>query len=409
MSADQGQTSEDPRGDDSEVAPHPAAAQAPSAPIPSGIHATRTSTLATFEASRADWEDFTDHVVALLDADLRAQGLDIAWVEGRAKSPVSYGTKLLYGEEYSSVPLRDFGGVRIISYVESDKDAIRRRLCALLGEDNIEQSPRPDRVQLLEAWEFAYRTLQFHARVPRSMLPGTIKIADKWFEIQIRSVSEHAWAALDHKLRYKATTPLTEERLRILFRTAALLEQVDDDFNRLHGEVTANLGIEGMQLQQGDYEVAITPESIRVLVKMDDNLIRALLGCADAGWVFTEPDTYPTPGADGDRSSGEVAQASRDLMQLSADLGLHTIGDLKQALGKALETPGFAAQVPIVFAASNLAASGCVADYLALSLLATHDTEPGSGYFHWIPAISELRQATGVADMGATTRGTEVL
>ena len=53
------------------------------------------------------------------------------------------------------------------------------------------------------------------------------------FEIQIRTVLQHAWSAISHKLEYKTVNDVPKKMRRQLFRISALLEIGDQEFSSL--------------------------------------------------------------------------------------------------------------------------------------------------------------------------------
>lgn len=53
------------------------------------------------------------------------------------------------------------------------------------------------------------------------------------FEIQIRSILQHAWAEIEHDLGYKGITSIPDAYKRNFNRVAALLESADLEFDRL--------------------------------------------------------------------------------------------------------------------------------------------------------------------------------
>jgi hypothetical protein len=54
-----------------------------------------------------------------------------------------------------------------------------------------------------------------------------------WFEIQVRSVLAHAWAEIEHEVKYKSGVDLPEDLGRTFYRMAAELEEIDARFMQL--------------------------------------------------------------------------------------------------------------------------------------------------------------------------------
>ena len=80
---------------------------------------------------------------------------------------------------------------------------------------------------------------------------------------------QHAWAAVDHRIRYKADD-LPRDLSRRLFRLNALLEIADEQFAELqHASLDRSAEYEDA-LEHGDLGVAIDILSLRALVNRED-------------------------------------------------------------------------------------------------------------------------------------------
>src|SRR6185503_1723451 len=60
------------------------------------------------------------------------------------------------------------------------------------------------------------------------------------FEVQIRSILQHAWAEIEHDIGYKSPRALSYPTRRSFARLASLLELADIEFTRLRAEVRAD-------------------------------------------------------------------------------------------------------------------------------------------------------------------------
>jgi hypothetical protein len=61
-------------------------------------------------------------------------------------------------------------------------------------------------------------------------------LRDRWFEIQVRSVLEHAWAEIEHEIVYKSGVSHPDEMLRRFASLAGTLELLDNEFLQFREE-----------------------------------------------------------------------------------------------------------------------------------------------------------------------------
>jgi hypothetical protein len=71
---------------------------------------------------------------------------------------------------------------------------------------------------------------------PRSALVEWAGYTDLDAEIQVRTVMQHAWASVDHKIRYKRRDDLPSGLQRRLSRLSAILETADEQFSAIQEE-----------------------------------------------------------------------------------------------------------------------------------------------------------------------------
>lgn len=84
----------------------------------------------------------------------------------------------------------------------------------------------------LQENQFGYLSSHFVVSLNngRRELPEWKEYADYKAEIQVRTVLQHAWAAISHELEYKKTYEIPNVLKRKLFRLAWLIELADEEF-----------------------------------------------------------------------------------------------------------------------------------------------------------------------------------
>jgi putative GTP pyrophosphokinase len=182
----------------------------------------------------------------LIDTLLAKKKIVVHEIRWRVKKEYSAITKVnAKREEYNSVAdLTDLLGVRVITYfadqVDEVADVIKPQFSVIKEIDKRSQI-YPDR--------FGYASLHFIAELneERRKIAEYSDFAGRCFELQIRSILQHAWAEIEHDLGYKpsdaSAAPPPQFRRRFS-RLSGLLEIADDEFVSLRkgiGEYTEDV------------------------------------------------------------------------------------------------------------------------------------------------------------------------
>ena len=163
-----------------------------------------------------------------LKRTLADAGLLVAAIESRVKAADSLAGKLeLKGHKYNSLAdLTDILGLRIITFYIDDVDKVAsavERLFTIDWENTV------DKRKIHEIDSFGYLSLHYICSVPG--FPYR-------FEIQMRTLLQHAWANMDHDTGYKSGVEIPKRYLRNMSRLAGMLELVDDEFSKIRIELT---------------------------------------------------------------------------------------------------------------------------------------------------------------------------
>lgn len=155
-------------------------------------------------------------------------------VDFRVKSWASATRKLSRGvDKYSGYEeLTDLLGLRVITYFADEVDKVAE---VLTSEFNVDWENSVDKRSIIAPDRFGYMSLHYVAKLNeiRSELAEYRRFAARFFELQIRSILQHAWAEIEHDLGYKADGGLPREFRRRFSRLAGILELADDEFFRL--------------------------------------------------------------------------------------------------------------------------------------------------------------------------------
>lgn len=156
-------------------------------------------------------------------------------VESRVKSVSSIINKdKRKALQISSITdLDDFVGIRLIMLFKRDLEKVitclKENFVILKAEDKLED---------LAEDKFGYQSYHFVIQAPQEwlMVPSFAGFGGLKVEVQVRTLSQHIWAATSHKLQYKKEQNVPLPLRRAIHRVSALLEVVDFEFERVLSE-----------------------------------------------------------------------------------------------------------------------------------------------------------------------------
>lgn len=129
--------------------------------------------------------------------------------------------------------INDVAGLRVISLFQRDID----KICTII-KDNFNVFRMENTGERLLENQFGYGSIHFEV-APKDnwfQVPTLKRFQGLSIEIQVRTVAQHIWAAASHKLQYKQENHVPIPLRRAINRTAAILEMVDLEFERLLNE-----------------------------------------------------------------------------------------------------------------------------------------------------------------------------
>ncbi|HIU12455.1 MAG TPA: hypothetical protein IAD15_00040 [Candidatus Fimiplasma intestinipullorum] len=155
----------------------------------------------------------------------------------RIKSEETLRKKIMYKHKYHRIEdITDVVACRLITLFESDLDLIVKLLFE--NFDVVEfldkrQKQQDDHVG------FGYNSIHMIVRFTkeRCALVEYAPYRDIYFEIQLRTALQHAWAEVEHGLGYKNEYEIPSEIRRRLNRLSASLELLDEEFVRINEDI----------------------------------------------------------------------------------------------------------------------------------------------------------------------------
>ena len=126
--------------------------------------------------------------------------------------------------------LSDLIGLRIIVLFQRDLAQVSKLL-----ESTFRVTDTQNKGENRAVDQFGYASVHYQIRVPDSWITVPTFKAFQGFEaeIQVRTLSQHMWAAASHKLQYKQEDSVPEHMRRAIHRISSLLELIDSEYERL--------------------------------------------------------------------------------------------------------------------------------------------------------------------------------
>ncbi|GGR48129.1 GTP pyrophosphokinase [Deinococcus seoulensis] len=342
-----------------------------------GLVSEYKSNLPQFEALR-------DAAVAHTLAMLERAGLGIHHVTGRVKKPLSLEDKLRRKPgRYRSLPdVTDLVAVRVITYFESDVGAVSRLIEA---NHTVDWEHSIDKSKMHDPDRFGYMGVHYVVRLTPDT-PGLAAFAGMGFEVQIRSILQHAWAEIEHDLGYKNRDAIPREVQRRFYRLAGLLEMADEEFMALHRLSRDYAATLPERVQTEPEGVFIDAQSMKHLLNippvrpLDEDVAGALQVRLLVGWP--DPDR------------------PQRLARLLHYVGVNSVGALQKELGRSREdVRRFARQLMPLLREAWTPAGGVrpgtsVVHYALLRACANPSLDP-----HEIVAMLDMRGVLGSQEL----------
>ncbi|NOZ20000.1 MAG: hypothetical protein GXP25_02815 [Planctomycetes bacterium] len=200
----------------------------------------------------------------------------LAIVQTRPKNIASFAEKIQRKKEEYKDPVNEFTdlcGGRVIVHFRREIDAI----CDFIKNHfKVDWDNSVDVVERLNPTEFGYRSVHYIVSFRKGVFPTEeihVKIPETVLglkcEIQVRTILEHAWADISHDLSYKSAFPVPERWIRDIARLAAMLEEIDSDFERVQERLHSYAASYGEYMMPEKVQDEI--DKLRIVLKYDRN------------------------------------------------------------------------------------------------------------------------------------------
>ncbi len=214
-----------------------------------------------------NYEKLTATAARILETVLLEKRVQHLPVAGRTKTRGSIFEKIRRkGYADPKKKLIDISGIRVIVYLESQVERVSKLIEKAFDIDKENSYTRDSELSIDQ---IGYRSVHYVCRLglDRTRLLENEHLSDMYFEIQVRTVLQHAWAELDHDQRYKFAAKLPRDLERELFLYAGLLEIADNGFSTLADKINTYVNRIKKKTKAKQYDIELNSLSLEHFVE----------------------------------------------------------------------------------------------------------------------------------------------
>lgn len=198
----------------------------------------------------------------LLSALLSQAGIAVHSIQYRIKEQDSFLNKCRNSKyEHPLEQITDVCGLRVITYTNKNVAAI----CKIIeNQFCIDYDNSVNKAEQMHENEVGYLSVHYIAKLnnTRSQLDEYKPYNNIRFEIQVRTLLQHAWAEIEHDRSYKFSGALPKELKRRFYLVAGALEIMDREFDCLSDEIDAYAQEVKEKTKKGNLDVEIDSTSL---------------------------------------------------------------------------------------------------------------------------------------------------
>ncbi|WP_407151974.1 GTP pyrophosphokinase family protein [Bradyrhizobium sp. ORS 86] len=184
---------------------------------------------ASYKSALARNQALLDEVVFILRERIAAAGVKIHSIEHRVKELPSIIKKCHRKGSTSLDEVIDVVGARVVSLFRSDMSRIGKIVTESFDVVHVDDKVSQDQGPL------GYMSVHYVCKIPsRYKGPRYENTAGIQFEIQVRTLCMHAWAAVSHYLDYKGDWDVPVELKRSLSALSGLFYVADTEFEQFY-------------------------------------------------------------------------------------------------------------------------------------------------------------------------------
>lgn len=223
--------------------------------------------------------EFGTSLESLLSRLLNAEPIEFHSVDHRVKTRGSAERKIARPRKGMNdagprtlATLTDLLGIRVITYFRDEVGEVAKvieREFTIDTENSVNKQPT-------DADRFGYLSVHYVAQLSpsRAALREYERYSGIKFEVQIRSILQHAWAEIEHDLGYKSEAAVPRAVRRQFSRLAGVLELVDDAFVSIRQGIDQHQDEAQVSVEGGSLGIEIDQDSLSAFVQSSPRVAR---------------------------------------------------------------------------------------------------------------------------------------
>ncbi|VVN29535.1 hypothetical protein PS664_04748 [Pseudomonas fluorescens] len=231
----------------------------------------REQSIDEFREVRGLYESLAETTERILRDTLNAANVSTHSIQARTKTVDSFGNKA--SKPSSANPLEpkyanpleeitDLSAARIITYLPGTISDV----CSCIESEFsiLEKIDKAD--ELMDEGKFGYHSVHFLVTLSeeRTRLSEYKRFTGLVFEIQVRTILQHAWAEMEHDIQYKSASVIPAVIRRRFIALAGMLEIADREFQALQEDDQALRVQARKSVKSGNFSnVEITPDALK--------------------------------------------------------------------------------------------------------------------------------------------------
>ena len=186
---------------------------------------------AKYDALCPKYINLKNEVIYILEQKIQTKNIPYDAIYGRVKTFDSFIKKIQKKEILDPFSeIHDICGTRVICFFLSQKKEIE-----IVLEDNFEIIEKDEKEQNIPMESFDYLSINYTACLTSKCSGARYEgLHNTKFEIQLRTITEHAWCAVSHNLSYKHPNAIPTSLKKNLYALNALFYLAGRNFEELY-------------------------------------------------------------------------------------------------------------------------------------------------------------------------------